>query len=202
MFQKNVQEKLKLFQAGTGQDKPVQLSSTDFHLIETGDGKADLQIDLPTPCILFNGLEKKKLQYFVNKKCADYLIFENKQDQWFVHILELKRSVGSSEWETIKLQFAGALQNAYALAGVLGIHIDLEHVKVYTVYRNDKLNHVANPAKLRCEIHERDRRADSKEQAEWNAKSVEISFVDVIQLEHHKIKLDIETGEGKYSLTS
>ena len=27
------------------------------------------------------------------------------------------------------------------LAGVLEIHVEPEHVKVYTVYRNDKINH-------------------------------------------------------------
>lgn len=199
MFGETVKERLKLLETGSG-DKPVEISDKEFHLIERGQGEADLTVSLSTQCILFKGLEKKKLQYFVNKKCADYVIFENKGGQWFVHILELKRSVGSDEWNTIKLQFAGALQNVYALAGVLGIHVEPENVKVYTVYRNDKINHTANPVKLRCGMNAREHNTESMEQAEWNAKQVEISFANTICVEHYKVNLNIENGTGKCQL--
>ena len=62
------------------------------------------------------------------------------------------------------------------LAGVLEIHVEPEHVKVYTVYRNDKINHTANPIKPHYGMN-----VEPMEKTEWNAKQVEISFVNTIQ---------------------
>ena len=54
----------------------------------------------------------------IKRKITDYVMFEYAQDQnqWLVHIFELKRSVGESEWTHLKAQFMGALQNALAEA--------------------------------------------------------------------------------------
>lgn len=67
------------------------------------------------------------------------------------------------------------------LAGVLEIHVEPEHVKVYTVYRNDKINHTANPIKLHYGMNAREHNVEPMEKTEWNAKQVEISFVNTIQ---------------------
>ena len=66
------------------------------------------------------------------------------------------------------------------LAGVLEIHVEPEHVKVYTVYRNDKINHTANPIKLHYGMNAREHNVEPMEKTEWNAKQVEISFQDTI----------------------
>lgn len=81
------------------------------------------ELKLNHPCILFKDLEKKKLRYFKNQMCSDYVLFEyiDQDDNWRIHIFELKRSVGEKEWNRIKKQFMGALQNALALAGVLDV---------------------------------------------------------------------------------
>ena len=60
MFGETVEERLKLLETGSG-DKPVEISDKEFHLIERGQGEADLTVSLSTQCILFKGLEKKKL---------------------------------------------------------------------------------------------------------------------------------------------
>ena len=79
MFQEKVQKRLNLFIIGTNQ--PVEISDKSFQLTEIKkDGKADLRVDVSSPCILFRDLENKKLQYFNNQKCADYVMFENIED--------------------------------------------------------------------------------------------------------------------------
>ena len=88
----------------------------------------------------------------------------------------------------------------YALAGVLGIEIDLTKVKVYTVYRNDKLNDASNPAKLRYGFQTKPGSTGSSEQKEWNSDTVEIDFTEKVILEHCKVQLDIETGAGQCRL--
>lgn len=200
MFQEKVQKRLELLDVGSNPSQFVEISDKEFHLLEAGTGKADLQLILNSPSVLFKFLEKKGLPYFKNKKCADYVLFENINDEWFVHIFELKRTVASDRWQYIKLQFSGALQNAYALAGVLGIKIDLDKVKAYTVYRNDKLNDASNPAKLRYGISTKGDSTGSLEQKEWNSDTVEIDFTEKVILEHCKVQLDIETGAGQCRL--
>ena len=200
MFQEKVQKRLELLDVGSNPSQFVEISDKEFHLLEAGTGKADLQLILNSPSVLFKFLEKKGLPYFKNKKCADYVLFENINDEWFVHIFELKRTVASDRWKYIKLQFSGALQNAYALAGVLGIKIDLDKVKAYTVYRNDKLNDASNPAKLRYGINTKGNSTGSLEQKEWNSDTVEIDFTEKVILEHCKVQLDIETGAGQCRL--
>lgn len=200
MFQEKVQKRLELLDVGSNPSQFVEISDKEFHLLEAGTGKADLQLILNSPSVLFKFLEKKGLPYFKNKKCADYVLFENMNDEWFVHIFELKRTVASDRWQHIKLQFSGALQNAYALAGVLGIKIDLDKVKAYTVYRNDKLNDASNPVKLRYGINTKGDSTGSLEQKEWNSDTVEIDFTEKVILEHCKVQLDIETGAGQCRL--
>lgn len=50
------------------------------------------------------------------------------------------------------------------------IHVEPEHVKVYTVYRNDKINHTANPIKLHYGMNAREHNVEPMEKTEWNAK--------------------------------
>lgn len=197
MFQEKVQKRLNLFEVGQG--KSVEISNQLFHLTEKGQGEADLGIHLSRPCILFRNLENKKMQYFKNKKCADYVLFENNEERWSIHIFELKRSVSADEWKKIKIQFAGALQNALALAGVLGISVELNNIELYTVYRNDKLNDAANPARLRCNMHKQENRQKT-DYRDWNESTITIDFVGNVAAKHHKIKLDIESGTGECEL--
>lgn len=196
MFCEEVEKRLELLESGS-----IVVSDQKMHLTEKEkQGAASLQLILRYPCILFCGLEKKKLQYFKNQKCSDYVMFEYVKSRWLLHIFELKRSVGTSEWEHIKEQFLGALQNALALAGVLHIEMNLNDVYVYTVYRNDKINHLANTVKERLRMHDRDKNRP-KETSDWNKKELEVDFLGKHLLIHQKIKLDIESGEGSFPLT-
>lgn len=120
MFGEDVETRLELLE-----ESFISISDHQIHLTEKEkQGSASLQIELRYPCILFHGLEKKKPQYFKNQKCSDYVMFEYAKDHWLLHIFELKRSVGISEWKRMKEQFLGALQNALALAGVLHIEVN------------------------------------------------------------------------------
>lgn len=196
MFQEKVQKRLELLGASEKPCQLVEISDNEVHLTEVGQGVADLQVSLTSPGILFRKVDEHKLPYLKIKTCADYLLFENRNDEWFIHIFELKRTVSMEKWNHIKSQFAGALQNAYALAGVLGIEVDLDKTKIYIVYRNDKVNDVSNPIKTRCNIHEKQRDERTHAQKEWNSDAAEIDFTEKVILEHHKVQLDIEKGEG------
>lgn len=189
MFQVGIQERIQLIQKTL-----VESEGECFCLTEKGEGKADLKIQAHSQCILIRNLEKNKPGYFVNKKCADYVLFENTDHGWTAHIFELKRTVKSDVWETeIKEQFRGAMQNILALAGVLGIEI--RDIMLHTVYRNDKVNDMVNPVKQHLGTH-----YSKKSKTDWNKEEIVLEFLNRKSFRHDKIKLDIVTGEGEYSL--
>lgn len=192
MFQAEVQKRLALLEKGL-----VECSAIQLHLKEKKeDGAADLTLNLENPCILFRDLEKRKLAYFKNKKCADYVLYEQKGEEWIVHIFELKKSVGEATWKEMKEQFAGAMQNALAIAGFLGIHVEVDRMRIYSVYRNDKINRYADPVKMRFQMHLKGNERMREVCVDWNAKEVELQFLGSHSFKHRKIQLNIETGKG------
>lgn len=196
MFQGELQKRLDLLDGNL-----VFTSDSQIHLKEKREqGKADLTLNLKNPCILFQGLEDHRLGYFRNQKCADHLLFEQKSDGWMLHIFELKRSVGEKEWKKMKDQFRGAIQNALALAGFLDITVDMDEICVYSVYRNDKLNDVSNPVKLRYQMYDREQRKCAEDCQDWNEDEVLLNFLNIEKLKHNKIPLDVEDGTGTYSM--
>ena len=196
MFLDKTQKRLQLFDSNL-----VKTSNQELHILETKKaGSADLTVQIQNPSILFTKLEDKKLGYFINQCCADSVLFEYKNEKWVLHIFELKRSVERNAWDKIKTQFQGAIQNAYALAGVLGIEFDMKNIHVYTVYRNDKFNQQANPVKMREAMHEK-KVVDEEyvtAKKEWNAESITLEVTEVYECLHTKIKLDVDTGMGVY----
>lgn len=187
MFQAGLQKRIQLMEPAL-----VEISEECLHLTEKGEGQADLEVQLSNKCILVRNLEKNKLEYFLNKKCADYVLFESTDANWNAHIFEMKRTVKEDTWETeIKKQFQGAMQNILAFSGVLGIEVG--DIILHTVYRNDKINDMSNPVRQHPG-------ARHKSNTDWNDGEISLEFLDRKRFRHDKIKLDIETGAGEYRL--
>lgn len=196
MFQGELQKRLDLLN-----DDLVQVSDSQLHLVEKREqGIADLELNLTNPCILFKDLENRKLDYFKNKKCADYVLYEKKNEKWFLHIFEMKRSVGEKEWKKTKEQFKGAMQNALAIAGFLGIEMNMEDISVYSVYRNDKLKDYANPARLHHQMQHQGCRRIPDDCEDWDDQEIKLDFPGKEKFIHKKIPLNIENGTGIYAV--
>lgn len=196
MFQGELQKRLDLLEGDL-----VLTSDSRLHLQEKREqGVADLTLNLQNPCILFRDLEHKKLEYFKNKKCADYVLYEQRDGGWMLHIFELKRTISEKHWLIMKEQFKGAIQNSLAIAGFLGIEVDMHNICVYSVYRNDKLKDYSNPAKLRFQMHHPKCSGISEECKDWNEEEIVLDFLDKEKFVHHKIPLNIEDGIGAYSI--
>ncbi len=197
-FSEEIQKRIDLLRQECIDDSDKQLILTE----KSEPGAAELQLDLQYRCILFKNLDKHKLGYFKNEKCADYIVFENREKSWTLHIFELKRTVTGRKWENeIKDQFRGAMQNALAIAGFMGISIELSQIRLYTAYRNDKINDVANPAKIRTGLHEKGSERMSAKERDWNGEKVKIDFLEAEYLQHIRIPLDIADGKGQMKLS-
>ena len=177
----------------------VEEASNQVHIVETKkDGEADLTLLLSAASILFGKMDDNSWAYFENKKCADYLLLEQYAGRYRMHIFELKRSISEKTWDSMKLQFQGGLQHSLALAGVLGISLELSEVQLYSVYRNDKINDSANPARTRLQMYEGN--GKTNRQTDWNHEKIKLEFPGVQKFSHHKVKLDIETGTAVYQI--
>ena len=71
MFSAELQKRLQLL------DEHLVFMDDHQLLLEEkkADGAAKLLLQLQNPCILFSKLEDKKLRYFKNHKCADYILY-------------------------------------------------------------------------------------------------------------------------------
>lgn len=195
MFAEELQKRLDMLNADL-----VHISDKELCMTEKSKaGAANLTLKLKNQSILFEDLEHKKLQYFCNQKCADYIMYENVNGQWKLHVFELKRTVSKGSWSDMKLQFMGAIQNALAIAGFLGIYIAIEDVQVYSVYRNDKINDYVNPVRLREQMHQQ-QTGEPEACDDWNDGTIVLEFGGEVRTLHKKIKLDVETGNGIYAM--
>lgn len=196
MFSAELRERLKLLD-----EHLVYCNDHQFVLKEKkAEGEAELTLELHNPGILFNRLENKKLRYFKNQKCADYLLYNYRENNWEMHIFELKRSIGLSQWEQIKEQAKGAIQNGMAIAGFLGIEISLDRVYLYSAYRNDKINDFANPGKQRYQMYKKASPEYKEKECDWNKQLIELDFLGKREFQHCKIPLNPENGRGSYAI--
>ena len=80
----------------------------------------------------------------------------------------------------------------------MGIEMELSRVKMYSVYRNDKINNYTNLAAERLQMHERGKRREICR--DWNQPQVTLDFLGPETFDHHKIMLDVQSGERQYVL--
>lgn len=172
------------------------ISESEMELEETKeDGYAKLLCRLNNYSICFLKLEKKRLQYFKHGKCADSLMFEKvSQDDWHIHVFEFKRKVKSGSWEHIKEQFKGALLNATALMGVLGIKSVIK-ISCYTIYRENKIEE--DPILFKAPVGEK---VVDHPFIDWVTGNMKIDIIPDKLVKHEKIALDTDTGYGEIAI--
>lgn len=177
-------------------DNLVKYTDTRIVLKEVNSGgEAELTCKLSNPAITFLKLEDKKLKYFSCDNCADNIVFEKiGEDQWKLHVIEFKRSVGSKEWAKIKKQFIGAILNSWALAGFLGIN-HFSEIKCYTAFVRDKLVAKRNPNPVTLRI-QTGKKVDNP-YLDWKKDEIKIDIGKVYHLKHEKINLSLEKKNDK-----
>lgn len=66
------------------------------------------------------------------KKCVDHVIWQHKGNDWILHLIEMKTTMGANTWIRVRRQNKGTYLAMVALAAALGIHFIA--VKSYTTY--------------------------------------------------------------------
>lgn len=162
------------------------------------EGEAQVQFVSSERLICLNSPDNKPLYFLDMRKLADGIILQLGASRTALHIVECKKTIKENSWKTVKEQWAGAVQTAFALCGVLGVPTPANtDVFLYSAYREDTLSAAqnTNPALLKMPVGVTI--AAHKPQAlEWSQQQVKILER---QFEHRKIQLD-ETGNGRFEI--
>jgi len=136
-----------------------------------GEGTLTFEVDEGETALRFKLTESGRFPCIRQGKAADGVILHFGRDQSLraLHLVELKSKVGSSQWRGVKLQLQGALHNAHALLGVLGLECPKEIV-CHTAYKQDALSQ--NPALLKVPMGVPVKASDDT--ADWISGEVEI----------------------------
>ena len=129
------------------------------------------------------------------KKRADHMIFEQIGDnQWLVHLIEMKSSISSQEkWLEIKGKFRASYLFVLAAAAIL--HMDISEIRMYTTYEKVSLDVLPeNPVFRRM----RTGSVPAIPQKEWNGESFGLRFGDACRLNFRHILIRAERNEKKY----
>ena len=113
-----------------------------------GEGTVTFEVGEGETALRFKLTESGRFPCIKQKKAADGVILHFDRDQKLhaLHLVELKSKVSANKWLEIKAQLQGALHNAHALLGVLGLDCP-QQIVCHTAYKQDALSQ--NPALLK-----------------------------------------------------
>ena len=164
-------------------------------LAETEEtGKSELLVKLVSDdnlCIA--NMDKKRTDFLFFQegktksmyKRVDHLIFERQQgNQWKLHLIEMKGSVGEEKWVEIKGKFRASYLVAQALAGML--EIDISETTMYTTYERVEFVHSDTMPIAR---HGRLGIPQVRMEEEWEGIRFGLNFGERICFDHIPIKM-------------
>lgn len=153
----------------------VRINSEDNYCIKKADDKSMTEIAFFRP-------EKQ----FSMKKRVDHIIFEKKDDDnWNIHLIEMKTTVGEKTWIDAKGKFRASLLLSEAIASMLGMRV--QDIKMYTTYEKVDLKQDAySPTSHRGRTGEKMVRSED----EWNGNDFAINLGERIKFKHIPIKVN------------
>lgn len=161
-------------------------------------GEASVKFTSNEPLLSLSSPDNNPLYFLQERKLADGIVLQVGERGVSVHLVECKRTIREKSWATVKLQWAGALQTALALCGVLGLpNPNGENIYLYSAYRTEKLSadENVNPVLLKRPVggSAMEPKPSSIEWEELNVNVLGRTFT------HHKIQLDDE-GNGSFQI--
>ena len=124
----NLQERL----AWLSNERFVQANEV-IVLEQAEQGEARVTFTSNETLICLSSPDNKALYFLQERKLADGIVLQVSDQGASLHLVECKRTIKERSWETVKIQWSGALQTALALCGVLGLPTPAKEQVFYTV---------------------------------------------------------------------
>lgn len=156
-------------------------------------GKSKLEVTLPREkhflCIKnVDSRQKTDIAFFKNnkelslKKRVDHMIFEeNEENQWILHLIEMKSGVGVKTWSDIKGKFRASYLVAQGIAAML--EMPFVHTYMYTTYEHECFSNGTMPVERRV------RTGSIPPKKEWDSGKVYLNYGEMWKFDHRKIQM-------------
>lgn len=169
---------------------------------EKESGKSSLNVTIANDNLCIFDFDRKHKCNFLKKdrniglqKSVDHVLFERRTENWRLHLIEMKSSVGFKTWLLgIKPKVRTGYLNSLAIAEFLGIKIT--DVIAYTTYENEKFNKAESKANPRAIIPQLGLPARNPVEDEWDKNQMFLDLGEEIKIPHKKIQMikNRETG--------
>ena len=153
---------------------------------ESGDNLSIKNVDFKNTQMCF--FQKNKIKSMFKR--VDHIIFEHLADNdWKLHLIEMKSSVGNEKWIEVKGKFRASYLFAQGIAAMLEMHI--VDTCMYTTYENVYFS-LPNtmPTARRLRLGEK----QVKPQDEWDGRDFGLNFGTRFKFMHKPIPMK-RTGE-------
>lgn len=176
--------------------------------IESGKSQLILQL-LSNSNLSIKNVDNKKteLNFFKSgsklglSKRVDHIVFEKLQnDEWKLHLIEMKSTVGYGTWIDVKGKFRASYLVAQAIAAMLEMTI----VKTYMYTTYEKVDLKLSDTKPSARrVHTGEKMIRPEE--EWNGTEFRLNYGEKVKFEHIPIPMKRDESEilvGEYKNTN
>lgn len=174
-----------------------------YHLKEEKDsGKSDLNVVISSDNLCVYDFDHKKKCSFLRldkkfgmQKSVDHLLYEKIGNDWKLHLIEMKSSVGFKTWlEQIKPKVRTSYFTALAIADFLGIQVS--EVTAYTTYAQERFSNADHGTNPRAIIPQLGAAARNPFADEWDKNRMFINIGEEMMIPHKKIKMTKNAKTG------
>ena len=175
----------------------------NYHLKEEKEsGKSDLDVTIKSDNLcIYNFDDKKKCNFLKTdkkhgmQKSVDHILFEQIDEGWRLHLIEMKSSVGYSTWlESIKPKVRTSYLTSLAIADFLGIKIT--DIIAYTTYDEEKFSAKSNETNPRAFVPPLGKKARDPMKDEWEKDQLFLELGSELKIVHKRIKMNKDEKTG------
>lgn len=175
----------------------------NYHLKEEKDsGKSDLDVTIESDNLcIYNFDDKKKCNFLKTdkkhgmQKSVDHILFEQIDNGWRLHLIEMKSSVGYNTWlESIKPKVRTSYLTSLAIAEFLGIKIT--DIVAYTTYDEEKFSANSNKTNPRAFVPLLGKKARDPRKDEWEKDQLFLELGEEFKIVHKRIKMNKDEKTG------
>lgn len=157
-------------------------------------GKSELIVHIANENLCIDDFDKKRKCNFLREekiygmqKSVDHMIFSKEENDWKLHMIEMKSSVGGETWKNIKQKMRTSYLTACAIGTFLGIHFS--DICAYTTYEQEKFNSMTDTTNPKIYVPLLGERAIDFKKEEWDKGIIKIQTGDNLIFKHREIKM-------------
>lgn len=169
---------------------------------EKDSGKSNLKVDIKSDNLCIYNFDDKKKCGFLRldkaigmQKSVDHVLFEQVDDGWRLHLIEMKSSVGYKTWlGSIKPKVRTSYLTSLAIADFLGIKIT--DIVAYTTYEKEKFSDNSNKTNPRAFVPLLGKKVRDPVKDEWEKDQLFLEMGEELKIVHKKIKMNKDEKTG------